>query len=86
MAQMKQVECAVGLGYDLAGALQARRHRWWRVYDALFMLHIMDYGPARDDVNNTPLRIASALGLLLGATGVWLLFYSFGRRRRRDVR
>ena len=39
----------------------------------------MDY-EARSDVNNTLLRVASAVGLVFVLSGAWLLFYSFRRR------
>lgn len=63
------------------GELLAKRHDLWRWFDFLWMLHIMDYDE-RSDVNNTLLRIASSAGLLFALSGVWLLFYSFTRRRR----
>jgi hypothetical protein len=63
-----------------SGELLARRHELWRWFDFLFMLHIMDYDE-RSNVNNTLLRVASAVGLLFALSGLWLLFYSFGRRR-----
>ncbi len=62
------------------GELLAKRHDLWRWFDFLWMFHIMDY-EAREDVNNTLLRVASALGLVFALSGLWLLFYSFGRRR-----
>jgi len=62
------------------GDLLAKRHDLWRWFDFFWMLHIMDYDE-RSDANNALLRIASATGLLFAATGVWLLFYSFKRRR-----
>ena len=65
------------------GALVTRRHRLWRIFDAFWMLHIMDYGYERDDMNNLLLRIVSAAGVTFGVTGVWLLFYSFRSRRVR---
>jgi uncharacterized iron-regulated membrane protein len=67
------------------GALVTRRHRLWRIFDMFWMLHVMDYGYERDDMNNMLLRIVSAAGVAFGVTGVWLLFYSFrpGRARRR---
>jgi uncharacterized iron-regulated membrane protein len=65
------------------GALVTRRHRFWRLFDAFWMLHIMDYGYERDDMNNLLLRFASAAGVLFGLTGLWLLFFSFRRRARR---
>ncbi|MFC5510332.1 PepSY domain-containing protein [Massilia jejuensis] len=63
------------------GDLVARRHELWRWFDFLWMFHIMDY-EEREDVNNTLLRVASATGLVFALSGVWLLFYSIGRRRR----
>ena len=61
------------------GDLIAKRHDLWRLFDFLWMFHIMDY-EERSDVNNTLLRVASAIGLLFGLSGAWLLFYSFRRR------
>ena len=62
-----------------SGELLAKRHDLWRWFDFLWMFHIMDY-EERSDVNNALLRIASAIGLLFGLSGAWLLFYSFRRR------
>jgi hypothetical protein len=62
------------------GDLLARRHDLWRWFDVAWMLHIMDY-EERSDANNTLLRVASVLGVVFSVTGVWLLFYSFKRRR-----
>jgi hypothetical protein len=44
------------------------------------MFHIMDY-EQRTDVNNTLLRFAAALGFVFASSGLWLLLYSFNRRR-----
>lgn len=62
------------------GELLAKRHDLWRWFDFLWMFHIMDY-QERSDVNNTLLRIASGLGLVFALSGVWLLLYSFSKRR-----
>ena len=62
------------------GALVTRRHRFWRWFDFLWMLHIMDY-EAREDVNNGLLRAISVLGTVTAVSGVWLLYFSFRRRR-----
>jgi uncharacterized iron-regulated membrane protein len=62
------------------GELLAKRHDLWRWFDFLWMLHIMDYDE-RSDVNNTLLRVAASIGLVFALSGVWLLFYSFTRRR-----
>jgi hypothetical protein len=63
------------------GELLARRHELWRWFDFVWMFHIMDY-EAREDVNNTLLRVASITGLLFALSGAWLLLYSFNRRKR----
>ncbi len=62
------------------GELLARRHELWRWFDFLWMFHIMDF-ETRDDVNNNLLRIAAATGLAFSLSGIWLLLYSFSRRK-----
>lgn len=62
------------------GDLLARRHDLWRWFDFLWMLHIMDYDE-RSDVNNMLLRIAASIGTLFAMSGLWLLLYSFSRRK-----
>ena len=64
------------------GALATRRHQYWRIFDFLWMLHIMDY-EERADAHNLLLITAQVTGLIFAITGIWLLFYSF-RRRRKD--
>ncbi len=66
-----------------SGRLVTRRHTLWRVFDFMWMLHIMDY-EAREDINNSLLRIFSSLALLLGMTGSWLLWLRFVTARRRS--
>jgi hypothetical protein len=63
---------------------ETRRHTLWRVFDFLWMLHVMDY-EEREDINNTVLRLFSVFGVLLGLGGVWLLFYSFNKNRKQEV-
>jgi len=62
------------------GELVTRRHTFWRAFDFLWMLHIMDY-EERADVNNNLLRVASAIGLLTALSGIWLLVFSLRRHR-----
>jgi PepSY-associated transmembrane protein len=62
---------------------ETRRHTLWRVFDFMWMLHVMDYD-AREDINNTVLRLFSILGVLLGMGGVWLLFYSFNKNKKQE--
>jgi hypothetical protein len=66
----------------LSGELVARRHDLWRIYDAAWMLHIMDYDD-RTDVENLLNQLFTWLTVVGAATGGWLLVYSFPRRRRR---
>lgn len=68
----------------LTGELVTRRHDLWRMFDIVWMLHIMDYDD-RQDVNNLLLQGFTWLTVLGSATGGWLLLYSFRRRRRRKA-
>lgn len=65
------------------GTLVTRRHTYWRIFDFAWMLHIMDY-EERANVNNNLLRVAAGLGLVLSILGMWLLWFSFNRRKRSD--
>ena len=56
------------------GALATRRHTLWRVFDFLWMLHIMDYDE-REDINNTLLRLVSFFAFLMVLSGVWYLYF-----------
>lgn len=68
-----------------SGKLATRRHQYWRIFDFLWMLHIMDYDE-RTDAHNLLLIIAEITGLAFTITGLWLLFYSFsGRRKKRKA-
>ena len=67
------------------GALVTRRHQYWRVFDFFFMLHIMDYDE-RSDAHNLLLQIAQFTGVIFGLSGLWLLFYSFRKRRKETVK
>ena len=64
------------------GALVARRHRLWRWYDFLWMLHIMDYGERETPTGLVP-RLTTVLGAVTIVSGVWLLYFSFWRPRAR---
>lgn len=64
------------------GDMVARRHELWRLFDFVWMIHIMDYDE-RTDVNNPLLRTATVLALLMSASGAWLLIYSFPHRKRK---
>jgi hypothetical protein len=64
------------------GELVTRRHELWRVFDFVWMLHIMDYYE-RENVNNWLLRTFTWAAVLMALSGAWLLLYSFPRRKRR---
>jgi uncharacterized iron-regulated membrane protein len=66
------------------GRLVTRRHQYWRIFDFLWMLHIMDYED-RSDAHNLLLKTAEVSGLVFAVTGLWLLFYSFNGRRKKNV-
>ncbi len=62
------------------GALVARRHRLWRLYDFLWMLHIMDYGERETPTGVVP-RVVTLLAAVTVLSGAWLLYFSFWRPR-----
>lgn len=63
--------------------MRAIRHRDWRTFDFLWMLHTMDYA-GRDDFNNLLLRVFSVLGLATVLSG-FVLFGFTSRRVRRGL-
>ncbi len=63
------------------GELVSRRHELWRIFDFVWMLHIMDYG-TRENVNNWLLRAFTWLALVTALSGAWLLWFAFRRPRR----
>lgn len=66
------------------GELLTRRHELWRVFDFVWMMHIMDY-ETRDNVNNSLLRIFTWGAVLMALSGAWLLFYSFHRKKKKKA-
>ena len=66
------------------GSLVTRRHQYWRIFDFLWMLHIMDYED-RSDAHNLLLIVAQVTGLAFAISGLWLLFYSFSGRRKKGA-
>lgn len=69
----------------VTGELISRRHELWRVFDFMWMLHIMDY-QERENVNNWLLRGMTVLALVTVLSGIWLLWFAFPRRRRKVAR
>jgi hypothetical protein len=69
----------------LTGELLSRRHELWRVFDFVWMLHIMDYDE-RENVNNTLLRVFTWGAVLMAMSGAWLLLFAFPRRKKKAPR
>jgi hypothetical protein len=63
------------------GVVTARRNDRWRIFDFLWMLHIMDY-QTRDNFNTFLLQAASALGLVTVLSGFTLAAVTSPRARR----
>ena len=57
------------------GTVQSFRNNQWRVFDFLWMLHVMDF-ESRDNINNWLLRAFSVFGLLTIFSGFILFFVS----------
>ena len=64
------------------GELISRRHNLWRIFDFAWMMHIMEY-EQRSNVNNTLLRFATWSAVLMALSGAWLLWWSFGRKKKK---
>lgn len=62
--------------------LRAVRTRLWRVYDFMWMLHIMDY-KSRSNFNSWWLRLASFLALLFAISGLFLVAHRVFLRPKR---
>ena len=65
------------------GELLARRTDRWRIFDFLWMLHVMDYD-TRDDFNHPLLQVAAFGGILvtLGGFILWAVTTPLFRRKR----
>ena len=61
------------------GQLMSVRNNVWRLFDFVWMLHIMDYED-RTDFNSWLLIISSILALVISLSGVYLIFKSFRRK------
>ena len=54
--------------HPISGEILARRNHYWRIFDFLWMLHILDFGD-REDFNNFALRAISLLSLSIVLSG-----------------
>jgi uncharacterized iron-regulated membrane protein len=64
------------------GELISRRHNLWRIFDFVWMMHIMDYDE-RTNVNNPLLRVATWSAVLMALAGAWLLLWSFPKKKKK---
>ncbi len=69
----------------VSGELLSRRHELWRIFDFVWMLHIMDYDE-RENVNNMLLRIFTWSAVLMALSGAWLLLYAFPKKKKKAPR
>jgi uncharacterized iron-regulated membrane protein len=68
----------------VTGELVSRRHELWRLFDFVWMLHIMDY-ETRDYVNNALLRSFTWGALVMALSGAWMLLYAFPKRKKKKA-
>ena len=68
----------------VTGELVSRRHELWRIFDFVWMFHIMDFDE-RENVNNPLLRAFTWGAVLMASSGIWLLFYSFHRKKKKKA-
>ena len=66
------------------GELVSRRHELWRIFDFVWMFHIMDFDE-RENVNNPLLRIFTWGAVLMALSGAWLLFYAFPKKKKKKA-
>lgn len=59
---------------ETTGQVVTKRHLWWRAFDVLWRLHIID-PLSGEDVNNKLLTISAILALLTTLTGVILTIF-----------
>ncbi len=63
------------------GDIVAKRTDRWRLFDFMWMLHIMDYDE-RSDFNHPLLYLTALAALLFTLTGFVLLFYGLKPRKK----
>jgi hypothetical protein len=64
----------------ITGELVSKRHTYWRGFDLMWMLHIMDYD-TRSDIQNNLLRAVIIGNALFMFTGVLLIIVTIFRRQ-----
>ncbi|WP_044836180.1 PepSY domain-containing protein [Thalassomonas actiniarum] len=67
---------------QLSGKVVTKRHEFWRGFDVMFILHVMDYQDG--DPDNKLLLVSSLLGLLAALTGLVLVYFKVFRKKAVD--
>ena len=67
-----------------SGEIVARRTRWWRIYDFMWGLHIMDL-QGREETNNPWVITFGALSVLMALLAIVLLPLTVWKRKRRGT-
>ena len=66
------------------GALVAKRHDYWRMFDWMWRFHIMDYDDG-ENVSNWFLFLVATLGLLGAITGALLTYFRVFSSNKKEV-
>ena len=66
------------------GELVSRRHELWRIFDFVWMFHIMDYDE-RENVNNPLLRVFTWGAVLMALSGASLLLFAFPKKKKKKA-
>lgn len=69
---------------EQTGEIVAKRTDRWRLFDFLWMLHIMDYDE-REDFNHPLLYLTALSALLFTLTGFVLLYFTLRRKRKANI-
>lgn len=67
----------------VTGLVVSARHDYWRLFDLMWMLHIMDY-ETRENVHNPLLTLMTSLALLAALFGIALAYISFRNQNREE--
>ncbi|ESE42784.1 hypothetical protein [Shewanella decolorationis] len=67
----------------VTGQVVSARHDYWRLFDLMWMLHIMDY-ETRENVHNPLLTLMTSLALLTALFGIALSYISFRNQNREE--
>jgi hypothetical protein len=66
------------------GALVAKRHDYWRLFDWMWRFHIMDYDDG-ENVSNWFLLLVAAFGLMAAVSGAVLTYFRVFSPKKEDV-